>query len=74
MSRAADVMSDAIGGKQYSPGTSGCATRQVNGVDAVAFHFHFFVRLLAVHLGIDAVTRRVREHFQALANPLTLGR
>src|SRR5688572_5778799 len=32
MSRAAEVISDAMGGKQYSPGTSGCATRHENGV------------------------------------------
>src|SRR2546426_9629313 len=31
MRRAAPVIKDASGGKQYSPGTSGCATRQRNG-------------------------------------------
>ena len=30
MSRAADVISDAIGGKQYSPATSGCASGSIS--------------------------------------------
>lgn len=75
MSRAADVISDAIGGKRYSAGTSGCATWQVNGVGSIPWllHLHFVVGLLAVHLGIDAVARRVREHLEALTDALTLG-
>src|SRR5713226_6186623 len=38
MRRAAPVIKDASGGKQYSPGTSGWATRQLYGSASMPWH------------------------------------
>ena len=73
ISRAAAVISDASGGKQYSPGFSGLAPALKRlWVDAVARYGHFFADSSRHHLGKDAVTRRIGQHFERFLEPLPL--
>jgi hypothetical protein len=72
MSLAASVIAAAMGGKQYSPGSSGLWAND-GRLGLLAVHGDWFrvvpSEFVPGHLGVNAVGRGVGQDFQALGQP-----